>query len=105
MTEARPSRRPLRFLQVGMGAWGRDWAWRIIPGVKAVKLVGCVDVRPEALALARSQVGIPADRCFTSLGDAMKATSPDRVPVTTTLPGHVPAVPAALAAAKRVLGE
>ena len=105
MPDANRSRRTLRLLQVGMGDWGRDWAWRIIPGVKTVKLVGCVDVRPEALELARSQVGIPADRCFTSLAEAMKATSPDAVLVTTTLPGHVPAVRAALAAGKHVLVE
>lgn len=105
MPDANRSRRALRLLQVGMGDWGRDWAWRIIPGVKAVKLIGCVDVRTEALALTRSQVGIPADRCFTSLAEALRATSPDAVLVTTTLPGHVPAVRAALAAGKHVLVE
>src|SRR2546428_13719840 len=100
MTEARPSRRPLRLLQVGMGAWGRDWAWRIIPGVKAVKHVGCVDVNPQALALATAQAGIPPDRCFTSLDAALEATKPEAVLVTTVLPGHVPIARAALEAGK-----
>src|SRR3989442_5985545 len=103
MTEARPSRRPLRLLQVGMGAWGRDWAWRIIPGVKAVKHVGCVDVNPQALALATAQAGIPPDRCFTSLDAALEATKPEAVLVTTVLPGHVPIARAALEAGKHVL--
>jgi predicted dehydrogenase len=105
MPEAARTSRALRLLQVGMGDWGRDWGWRIIPGVKAVKLVGCVDLRPEAIALARSQLGIPADHCFMSLSEAIEATSPDAVLVTTTLPGHVPAVRAALAAGKHVLVE
>src|SRR2546425_7346329 len=105
MTEARPSRRPLRLLQVGMGAWGRDWAWRIIPGVKAVKHVGCVDVNPQALALATAQAGIPPDRCFTSLDAALEATKPEAVLVTTVLPGHVPIARAALEAGKHLLGE
>src|SRR3989475_11787005 len=105
MTEARPSRRPLRLLQVGMGAWGRDWAWRIIPGVKAVKHVGCVDVNPQALALATAQAGIPPDRCFTSLDAALEATKPEAVLVTTVLPGHVPIARAALEAGKQVLVE
>lgn len=104
MNEAR-SRRPLRLLQIGMGAWGRDWAWRVIPGVKSVKLVGCVDINPEALALASAQVGIPADRCFTSLAAALEATKPDAVLITTLLPGHVPNVRAALEAGKHVLVE
>src|SRR5712691_5599057 len=105
MPDVARSRRALRLLQVGMGDWGRDWGWRIIPAVKAVKLVGCVDLRPEALALARSQVGIPADRCFTSLEAAIEATQPDAVLVTTLLPGHVPVVRAALEAGKHVLVE
>ena len=105
MGEARASRRALRLLQVGMGGWGRDWAWRVIPGVRTVKLVACVDLRPEALALARSQVGIPADRCFTSLEAAIEATKPDAVLVTTLLPGHVPVVRAALESGKHVLVE
>src|SRR3989442_9732621 len=105
MTEARPSRRPLRLLQVGMGAWGRDWAWRIIPGVKAVKHVGCVDVNPQALALATAQAGIPPDRCFTSLDATLEATKPEAVLVTTVLPGHVPIARAALEAGKDPLGE
>jgi len=105
MSEARARRHPLRLLQVGMGSWGRDWAWRVIPGVKSVKLVGCVDLDPKALALTRAQVGIPADRCFTSLNAAIEATEPDAVLITTLLPGHVPVVRAALEAGRHVLVE
>jgi len=97
--------RPLRLLQVGMGAWGRDWAWRVIPGVKSVKLVGCVDTKPESLGLARAQVGVPADCFFTSLDAALEATAPDAVLITTLLPGHVPVASAALEAGKHVLVE
>src|ERR1700737_616967 len=105
MSEGRAKRRPLRLLQVGMGAWGRDWAWRIIPGVKTVKLVGCVDVNRESLALATSQVGISPDLCFTALDPPLEATKPDAVLVTTVLPGHVPVARAALEAGKHVLVE
>jgi predicted dehydrogenase len=105
MSEARGSRRALRLLQVGMGGWGRDWAWRIVPGVKAVKLVGCVDVNPKALALTMKQVGLPAECCFTSLDAALETTRPDAVLITTLLPGHVPVVRAALEAGKHVLVE
>jgi len=104
MGKARGSR-PLRLLQVGMGAWGRDWAWRVIPGVKSVKLVGCVDTKPESLGLARAQVGVPADCFFTSLDAALEAAAPDAVLITTLLPGHVPVASAALEAGKHVLVE
>lgn len=105
MNESRGSRRTLRLLQVGMGAWGRDWAWRVIPGIKAVKLVGCVDSSPESLALTQAQIAMPADRCFTSLDAALEATNPDVVLVTTLLPGHVPVTRKALQAGKHVLVE
>jgi predicted dehydrogenase len=105
MSESRGARRALRLVQVGMGGWGRDWAWRIIPDVPTVKLVACVDLNPNALALARAEVGIPADRCFASLDEAIAATNPDAVLVTTLLPGHVAVVRAALEAGKHVLVE
>jgi predicted dehydrogenase len=105
LTETHPGRRALRLLQVGMGSWGRDWAWRVIPGVKTVKLVGCVDLDPEALALARAEAAIPAERCFTSIDVALQATRPDAVLVTTLLPGHIPVARAALRAGKHVLVE
>jgi len=105
LTEAHAGRRALRLLQVGMGSWGRDWAWRVIPGVKAVKLVGCVDLDPKALALARAEVAIPAEHCFTSLDEALDATRPDVVLVTALLPGHIPIAKTALKAGKHVLVE
>jgi len=105
VTEAHASRRALRLLQVGMGSWGRDWAWRVIPRVKTVKLVGCVDLDPEALALARTEAAIPAERCFTSLDEALDATRPDAVLITTLLPGHIPVARTALKAGKHVLVE
>ena len=97
--------RPLRVLQVGMGGWGRDWAWRIVPGVRSVRLVGCVDLSPQSVELARPDVKLPADRFFTSLERALAATDPDAVLVTTLLPGHVTVTRAALEAGKDVLVE
>jgi predicted dehydrogenase len=105
LTEAHLGRRPLRLLQVGMGSWGRDWAWRIIPAVKEVTLVGCVDPDLKALALARAQVAIPSERYFTSLDEALDATRPDAVLVTALLQGHIPIARRALRAGKHVLVE
>src|SRR4029077_8797545 len=105
MSDSGAGARTLKLLQVGLGDWGRDWAWRIIPQVKTVKLVGCVDLNPKALELARAEAAIPADRCFTSLDEAFEATNPDAVLVTTLLPGPAPLVRAALLAGKHVLVE
>ena len=59
-----------------MGGWGRYWARRMIPQVPEIELVGCVDRDPRALELTVEQVGVPAERCFTSFERALAATNP-----------------------------
>jgi predicted dehydrogenase len=88
-----------------MGGWGRDWAWRVIPGVEEVELVGCCDSDPTALKLARREAKVPAKRCFASLAEGVAATGPDGVLVTTLIGGHVPLARAALEAGLHVLVE
>ena len=91
-----------------MGGWGRDWAWRIIPGVEAVDLVGCCDSDPAALKLARKEARIPAQRCFAGLEEpqrfhakALRATS---IAASSGGPGSmrfsIPSRPAIIIAAK-----
>lgn len=95
----------MRILLVGTGGCGRNWAGQALRQVEGAELVGCVDLDPRALELARAQVGIRQDLCFTSLDEALAGTEPDAVLVATTLPGHVPVARAALDAGKHVLME
>jgi predicted dehydrogenase len=88
-----------------MGGWGRDWAWRVIPEVEEVEQVACVDSNPDSLKLARKEVKLPAKRYFASLPEAIEATRPEAVLVTTLLAGHVPLARAALEAGLHVLVE
>ena len=97
--------RPLRIVQVGMGFWGRDWARMVVPEVPEVELVGCVDSDPEALALLQEEARVSPQLCFTSLDQALEATGPDAVLVTTTLAAHAPITRAALEAGLPVLCE
>lgn len=95
----------MRLLQVGMGGWGRDWASTVVPAVPEVEPVGYVDTAPESLTTL-VESGLAADAmCFSSTAEAIAATSPDAVLVTASLPGHVPAVRAALEAGLHVLVE
>src|SRR5437899_7439087 len=96
---------PLRIVQVGMGFWGRDWAQLVVPEIPDTELVGCVDSDPSALALFQNQSQISPPRCFSSLDQALDATDPDAVLVTTTLDGHAPITRAALEAGLPVLCE
>ena len=92
-------------LQVGLGGWGRDWAWRVIPEVTEVEVVGYVDSDPESLALLRDEVPAAVHRSFTSLEEAVTATLPEALLVTTTLAGHAPLTRAGIDAGLHVLVE
>src|SRR2546423_2830502 len=95
----------LRIVQVGLGDWGRDWAWRVNPTVDEVEVVGYVDSDPSAFALLANRVPASRDRCFGSLAEAIAATRPDALLVTTTVAGHAPLVRAGLDAGLHVLVE
>src|SRR3954467_5167598 len=95
----------LRFVQVGMGGWGRDWAKRVIPTVKTVTPVARVDADPKALEMAKTELGLPDEECFTSLSAALAATDAEAVLITAQLGGHVPVALEAIAAGKHVLVE
>ncbi len=95
----------LRILQVGLGDWGRDWAWRINPSVAEVEVVGYVDSDPRALQLLGKKLPVSEDRRFRSLGEAIQSARPEAVLVTTTLAGHEPVMRMALEADLHVLVE
>ncbi|TMF34415.1 MAG: Gfo/Idh/MocA family oxidoreductase [Chloroflexi bacterium] len=97
--------RRIRILQVGLGDWGRDWAWRVNPTVDEAEVVGYVDSDPPALALLAKRLPVSRERCFGSLVDGIQATQPDALLVTTTLAGHAPLVRAGLEAGLHVLVE
>jgi predicted dehydrogenase len=96
----------LRVVQVGVGDWGRDWAWRVFPAVPEVEAVGYVDSDPSAFDLLRGRLpSATADQFLGSLPEAIAKTHPDAVVVTTTLASHAPLVHASLEAGLHVLVE
>src|SRR6266478_4369479 len=96
---------PLRVVQVGLGDWGRDWAWRVNPTVDEVEVVGYVDSDAGALKLLSRRVPGATRLSFRSLDAALAATRPEALLVTTTLAGHAPLVRAGLEAGVHVLVE
>ena len=97
--------RPLRLVQVGLGDWGRDWAWRIVPAVDQVEAVAYVDSDPRAIPLLGKRLAVDGARRFPSLDGAVAATRPDALLVTTTLAGHEPLTRAGIEAGLHVLVE
>lgn len=97
--------RPLRLVQLGLGDWGRDWAWRVVPAVPEVELVAYVDSDPGAFDLLRLKLAAPPTLCFSTLEEAIAIARPDAALVTTTLSSHAPLVRSALEARLHVLVE
>ena len=96
---------PLRLLQVGLGAHGRNWAKRVLPETPEVEVVAYVDTSPYALDLLKEELRPRPDMVFESLREAIAATHPQAVLNTTALPGHVATTRAALEAGLHVLVE
>lgn len=96
----------VRLLHAGLGSWGRDWARNVVPALTEVRGVGWVDPSAASREQAQQAAGVPADRCFSSVGDALAgAGGADAALVTTDLPHHVEVVRAALEAGLHVLVE
>lgn len=96
----------LRVVQVGVGDWGRDWAWRIFPAVPETEVVGYVDSDPNSFDLLSAHLpSTPRENFFTSLREAIDHVHPDAVVVTTTLASHAPLIRASLEAGLHVLVE
>ena len=95
----------IRMVQVGLGPHGRNWARQVLPHISEIDVVAYVDTDPYALDALRQEAGVPAERCFESLKEAIAATQPEALLNTTALPGHVPVIRAAFDAGLHVLVE
>jgi predicted dehydrogenase len=95
---------PVRVVQVGLGGFGRGWAGIVRDDADA-ELVAVVDPAEGARAWAMSELGLPGDRVFATLDEAIRATSPDAVIVVTPPETHHAVATTALAAGCHVLME
>lgn len=96
---------PVRVVQVGLGGWGRDWAWRVNPQVPEVEVVGYVDSDPAALSLLAKRVPESKSAGFGTLEAAIDKSRPEAALITAPLDAHAPLVRAALDAGLHVLVE
>lgn len=94
-----------RLLQMGMGAWGRNWARVVLPIVPGAELVGCVDPSEEALRLVGEETILGPDRCFADLKQALSVTNPEAVLITADPPSHATLVRLSLDAGLHVIVE
>jgi len=98
------SSKQIRAVLVGCGGMSRAWLSPAanIPGLK---MVGLVDLFPEAAIDKAKQYKLPADIVFSTLKEAIKATSPDVVFDVTIPDAHDKVTLEALKAGCHVMGE
>lgn len=92
-------------VQVGCGHWGLNWAQEILPTVPGLNMVGYVDTNPAALARLQQTLGVPAAKCFASLGEALASGPCDIVLVTVRTAAHFGVIQEALHAGRHVIVE
>lgn len=66
----------MRVLQVGAGSWGSSWA-QIVTRAPSVELAGIVDVDLDALGRLGDLAGVPPERRFRSLAEALARVKVD----------------------------
>jgi predicted dehydrogenase len=69
----------IRLIQAGVGGFGRHWIENFTSRSEEFDLVAIVDVSEPALHGAGDAVGVPRDRRFASLGQALEAVKADAV--------------------------
>src|SRR5690349_1339099 len=91
-------------LLVGAGGMGRSWG-RNLKDCEETEVVGWVDIRPEAAALAADEFGFSGIYTGADLGKALTETRPDFVVDVTIPEAHRDVTVQALGAGVPVLGE
>ncbi len=94
----------MRTIAVGLGSFGRTWA-EIIRDSHATSLVAVVDPLPEHRIWAAAALGLPIDRIFATLDEALPAVESDAVVIVTPPSTHLEVAALAMRAGKAVLLE
>jgi len=94
----------MRFIQVGVGGFGRCWV-NVLKQSRQAKVVGMVDISDKALDEACQTGGYGRDICFTSLREALSKVEADAVVVVTPPAVHRQDVVSALKAGLHVISE
>ncbi|MFP3905172.1 MAG: Gfo/Idh/MocA family protein [Armatimonadota bacterium] len=98
----------LRMIQVGTGGHGNAWCRTYLPANVddgTVEVVAAVDINPDALVNAREGLGLPEDRCYTDVNEAMDAHEADFCSIVVPPAHHEQIVDAALAHDLHILSE
>ena len=97
-----------RMVHVGLGGRGHHWVEQSIPPNVAagrIEVAAAVDTDPDRLSLARSELDLDPERCYTDLETALSEREADFVSVVTPPAAHEPVVDTALEHDCHILSE
>ena len=94
----------MRFIQVGVGGFGRVWL-QALANNRDARLTALVDVNPAALDIACETVGLRRDQGYASLADALARHDAEAVVCVTPPEHHRAVIVEALEAGLHVISE
>lgn len=81
------------YIQIGCGGWGNFWLNRFIPQTADVaRCVAAVDLNPAALENARQKIGLPKEKLYTDLRQALLENPVDYVVIAVSINAHLDVV-------------
>src|SRR5688500_11877956 len=89
--EQRRGRMTLRLIQLGLGGWGRNWVEEVTRDTPRVAAVAWVEIDRAARERAIALLGLPPERVFGSLDEALVDVAADAALVTVPLAAHAAA--------------
>ena len=95
----------LRLVQIGLGGWGRNWVEEVTRDTQGVEPVAWVDLDPATRERAVIDLGLPRERVFGSLEQALEQVGADAALVVVPVAAHAPVTRQALQAGLHVLVE
>jgi len=98
----------LKYIHIGVGGFGQHWCTAVLPRLKELGLaeaVAAVDINPEALALAKDQLGLDESRLYTSPEQAFAENKADFVNIVVPPAFHEQMVDLAVAHGCHILSE
>jgi predicted dehydrogenase len=95
----------LRLVQIGLGGWGRNWVEEVTRDTPGVEPVAWVDLDPATRERVVVDLGLPEERVFGPLEQALERVAADAALVVVPLAAHAAVARAALEAGLHVLVE
>jgi predicted dehydrogenase len=77
-------KKPLRYIHIGVGGFGQHWCTAVLPRLRELGLaepIAAVDINPDILKKAKSQLGLTDEQLYSSAALALAARKPDFITI------------------------